>query len=171
MYFDGWLKLGGVGTGIVFISPDRKQLKYVVQILWQATNNEAKYEALINGLRIATSLRIKRLLFYGDLAIVINQLKKDWDCTKENVDAYCVEVRKLEKGTEKRRTTQTTQSLGRALYSLKNNPPKNLWVNDERWRTREELVAHQLATKILRIKILYPPSLRKNPKRWSGTGG
>jgi ribonuclease HI len=46
-------------------------------MLWQATNNEAKYEALIHGLTIVTSLRIKRLLVYGDSAVVINQVNKD----------------------------------------------------------------------------------------------
>jgi hypothetical protein len=29
--------------------------------------------------------------------MVINQVNKDWDCTKNNMDAYCAEVRKLEK--------------------------------------------------------------------------
>jgi ribonuclease HI len=71
-YFDGSLKLGRAGTGVLFISPEEKQLKYVLQILWQATNNEAEYEALIHGLRIMTSLRIKQLLIYGDSAVVIN---------------------------------------------------------------------------------------------------
>jgi ribonuclease HI len=59
MYFNGSLKLGGAGVGILFISPKGKQLKYVLQILWQATNNEVEYEALIHGLQIATSLGIK----------------------------------------------------------------------------------------------------------------
>jgi hypothetical protein len=44
-----------------------------------------------------TSLGIKRLLVYGDSTMVINQVNKDWDCTKNNMDAYCTEVRKLEK--------------------------------------------------------------------------
>jgi hypothetical protein len=30
MYFDGSLKLGGAGAGILFISLDGKQLKYVL---------------------------------------------------------------------------------------------------------------------------------------------
>ena len=47
MYFDGSLKLGRAGAGVLLISPEGKQLKYVLQILWQATNNEAEYEALI----------------------------------------------------------------------------------------------------------------------------
>jgi ribonuclease HI len=72
MYFDRSLKLGGAGAGVLFISPEGKQLKYVLQILWQATNNEAEYEALIHGLRIMTSLGIKRLLVYDDSAVVIN---------------------------------------------------------------------------------------------------
>ena len=53
MYFDGSLKLGGVGDGVLFISLDGKQLKYVLQILWPATNNEVEYEALLHGLRVA----------------------------------------------------------------------------------------------------------------------
>ena len=97
MYFDGSLKLGGVGAGVLLISPDGKQLKYVLQILWQATNNEAEYEALIHGLRVAITLGIKRLLIYGDSAVVINQVNKDWDCTKENMGTYCAKIRKLEK--------------------------------------------------------------------------
>jgi hypothetical protein len=30
MYFDGPLKLGGAGAGVLFISPEGKQLKYVL---------------------------------------------------------------------------------------------------------------------------------------------
>jgi ribonuclease HI len=96
MYFDGSLKLGGVGAGVLFISPDGKQLKYVLQILWPATNNEAEYEALIHGLQVAASLGIKRLLVYGDSSVVVNQINKDWNCTKETMDAYCAEVRVAE---------------------------------------------------------------------------
>jgi hypothetical protein len=61
------------------------------------SNNEAGYEALLHGLRLAISLSIKQLPVYGDSAVVINQVNKSWDCNKENMDAYCLEVRKLEK--------------------------------------------------------------------------
>jgi ribonuclease HI len=70
MYFDESLKLGGAGTCVLFISPEGKQLKYVLQILRQATNNEAEYEALIHGLQIAISLGIKQLLVYGHSTVV-----------------------------------------------------------------------------------------------------
>jgi hypothetical protein len=28
--------------------------------------------------------------------VVINQVNKSWDCNKENMDSYCLEVHKLE---------------------------------------------------------------------------
>jgi ribonuclease HI len=96
MYFDGSLKLKGAGTGVLLISPKGEQLKYVMQIFWKVSNNEAEYEALLHGLRLTISSGIKRLLVYGDSAVVINQVNKSWDRNKENMDACCLEVRKLE---------------------------------------------------------------------------
>jgi ribonuclease HI len=82
MYFDGSLKLKGASAGVLLISPKGKQLKYVLQIFWKVLNNEAEYEAL--------------LLAYDDAAVVINQVNKSWDRNKENMDAYFLEVHKLE---------------------------------------------------------------------------
>jgi hypothetical protein len=59
MYFDGSLKLDGGGAGVLFISPRGEQLKYVLQILWEVSNNEAECEALHHGLCLAISLGIK----------------------------------------------------------------------------------------------------------------
>jgi hypothetical protein len=59
MYFDGSLKLGGGGARVLFISPIGEQLKYVFQILFEISNNEAEYETLLHGLRLAVSLGIK----------------------------------------------------------------------------------------------------------------
>jgi ribonuclease HI len=96
IYFDGSLKLDGGGAGVLLISPRGEQLKYVLQILWEVSNNEAEYETLLHGLRLAISLGIKRLLVYGDSFLVVQQVNKEWDCNKETMDAYVQEVRKLE---------------------------------------------------------------------------
>jgi ribonuclease HI len=87
MYFDGSLKLEGTGAGVLLISPKGEQLKYILQIFWKVSNDEAEYEALIHGLCLAISLDITRLLVYGDSAVVINQVNKSWDRNKENMDA------------------------------------------------------------------------------------
>ena len=96
MYFNGSLKLGGGGAGVLFISPKGEQLKYVFQILFEVSNNEAEYEALLHGLRLAISLGIKRLLVYRDSLLVVQQVNKEWDINKETMDAYVAEIRKLE---------------------------------------------------------------------------
>jgi ribonuclease HI len=96
MYFDSSLNLEGTGAWVLLISPMGEQLKYVLQIFWKVSNNEAEYEALLHGLRLAASLGIKRLLVYSDSAVIINQVNKSWDRNKENMDAYCLEVLKLE---------------------------------------------------------------------------
>jgi ribonuclease HI len=96
MYFNGSLKLGGGGIGVLFISPTGEKLKYVFQILFKVSNNEAEYEALLHGLRLAVSLDIKRLLVYSDSLLVIQQVNKERDSNKDTMDTYIVEIRKLE---------------------------------------------------------------------------
>jgi ribonuclease HI len=97
MYFNSSLKLGGGGAGVLFISPRGERLKYVLQILSEVSNNEAKYEALLHGLRLAISVGIKRLLIYGDSLLVVQQVNKKWDINKDTMDAYVMELCKLEK--------------------------------------------------------------------------
>lgn len=97
MYFDGSLKLEGGGTGVLLIIPQGEHLKYILQTQFPVSNNKAEYEALLHGLRLVVSLSIKHLLLYGDSMVVIKQINKDWNRTKENIDAYRTEVCKLEK--------------------------------------------------------------------------
>jgi ribonuclease HI len=97
MYFDGSLKLGGGGAGVLFICLRGEQLKYVFQILFEVSKNEAEYEALLHSLRLAISLDIKRLLVYDDSLLVVQQVNKEWDINKDTLDAYIMEIRKLEK--------------------------------------------------------------------------
>jgi hypothetical protein len=56
--FDGSLQVQGVGVGILVTSPKGESLKYVLQMDFPASNNAAEYEALLHGLRIATTLGI-----------------------------------------------------------------------------------------------------------------
>jgi ribonuclease HI len=79
MYFDGSLNFEGADAGVLLISLTGEQLKYILQIFWKVSNNEAEYEALLHGLLLAASLGIKQLLPYGDSAVVINQVNKSWD--------------------------------------------------------------------------------------------
>ena len=69
IYFDGAFSLQGAGAGVLLITPTREHLKYVIQMHFpreMSTNNPAKYEGLLAGLRIAADLGIKKLIIKGD---------------------------------------------------------------------------------------------------------
>ena len=66
MYFDESLMKKGVGMGLVFVSPLRVRVRYMVHLHFPSSNNVAEYEALINALCITIELGIRRLDIRGD---------------------------------------------------------------------------------------------------------
>jgi hypothetical protein len=58
MYFDGSLMKKGADAGLVFMSPLGVRMRYMVHLHFPSSNNIAKYEALINNIRIAIELGI-----------------------------------------------------------------------------------------------------------------
>jgi ribonuclease HI len=136
MYFDGTLNLEGAGAEVLLIYPHGEQLKYVLQIHYKASNNGAEYEALIHRLRIAVSLGIKRLQAFGDSKVVIEQVNKEWDCVKDTMDAYCVEICKLKghfEGIEFQHVPQNNNVAADVLAKLGSRRalvPAGLFVRD-----------------------------------------
>jgi ribonuclease HI len=94
--FDGSLQLQGVGAGILVPSPKGESFKYVLQMHFPASNNAAEYEALLHGLRIATTLGICRLKVLEDSLIFVNQTNKEWSCLDDKILLYCQELYKRE---------------------------------------------------------------------------
>ena len=66
MYFNGSLMKKGAGVWLVFASPLRVHMRYMVRLHFPSSNNTVEYEALINGLRITIELGIRRLDVRGD---------------------------------------------------------------------------------------------------------
>jgi ribonuclease HI len=86
----------GAGAGLLFISPLGKHLRYMLRLHFPASNNVAEYEALLNGLRIAIELGVRRLDARGDSQLVIDQVMKNSHCCDPKMEAYYDEVRRLE---------------------------------------------------------------------------
>jgi ribonuclease HI len=96
MFFDGSLMKTGAGTGLLFISPFGKHLRYVLRLHFPVSNNVAEYEALVNGLRIAIELWVRRLDARGDSQLIIDQVMKNSHRRDPKMEAYCDEIRCLE---------------------------------------------------------------------------
>jgi ribonuclease HI len=75
MYFDGSKRVKGAGAGVILISPQGDKLKYVLRMSFpQASNNEAKYDALLHGMRMAKACGANRLKILGDSNLVVQQV-------------------------------------------------------------------------------------------------
>ena len=80
MYLDGSLIKKGASAGLVFISPLGIRMRYMVRLHFPSSNNVAEYEALINSLRVAVELGIRRLDVRGDSQLVVDQVMKESSC-------------------------------------------------------------------------------------------
>jgi ribonuclease HI len=94
--FDGSVQLHDARTGIMVTSPKGENFMYDMQMHFPVSNNAAEYEALLQGLRIATALNIHRLKVLGDSMLIINQANKEWSCLDDNMLLYCQGLHKLE---------------------------------------------------------------------------
>src|SRR3954470_5218031 len=89
MFFDGSKRQQGAGAGVVLISPKGMKLKYVLQVNFShASNNEAEYEALLHGMRMAKTCGATRLIIYGDSNLVVQQTMRNCDAIADNMAAY-----------------------------------------------------------------------------------
>jgi len=71
-------------------------MRYVIRIHFAASNNVAEYEALVNDLKIAIELGVRRLDVRGDSQLVIDQVMKASNYHDPKMEAYCKKVRRLE---------------------------------------------------------------------------
>ena len=88
MVFDGASNALGNGIGVVIISPKGFHTPFTSRLCFDCTNNMVEYEACILGLKAAINLRIKFLNVFGDSALVISQIKGDWNMKHLNLISY-----------------------------------------------------------------------------------
>ena len=79
LIFDGAVNFYGNGIGEIIITPRGTHIPFTERLKFDCTNNMAEYEACIMGLRAAIDLKIKFLSVFGDSALVISQIKGEWD--------------------------------------------------------------------------------------------
>ncbi|KAH7855450.1 hypothetical protein Vadar_025010 [Vaccinium darrowii] len=72
-----------------------------MSIDFPATNNEAEYETLIAGLRLALNLSIEELQVYSDSILVISQLNSDFSFGDSRMLKYLSHVLKLQEDFKK----------------------------------------------------------------------
>ena len=88
LYFDEASNALGNSIGAVLISPEGFHTPFTARLCFSCTNNMAEYEACIFGLKATIDLGINSLIVFGDSALIISQIKGEWDTKHPNLIPY-----------------------------------------------------------------------------------
>ena len=78
---------------MLLVSPKEELSPLAIKLSYECTNNVAKYEACIAGLRVALERGIRRLEVYGDSTLIIEQILGHWKINEKKLAPYraCLE--------------------------------------------------------------------------------
>ena len=71
VYVDGVVNQKGSGVGLVLISPERLVVEKSLRLGFSATNNEAEYETLLEGMSMVQRMGGKSATMFLDSRLVI----------------------------------------------------------------------------------------------------
>ncbi|KAI5338860.1 hypothetical protein L3X38_018132 [Prunus dulcis] len=88
LHVDGSANLQGCGAGLVLTTPDGLKIEYALRFDFRTSNNEAEYEALLAGLRLAKSMNAKQIRIHSDSQLIVNQVTADFATKDASMYAY-----------------------------------------------------------------------------------
>ncbi|GJR93356.1 reverse transcriptase domain-containing protein [Tanacetum coccineum] len=88
LFTHGASSTDGSGAGLMLVSPDGKEYTYTLRFEFETTNNEAEYQALLAGLRIAKEMNIQELAIFVDSQLVANQVKGTFEARQPVIKQY-----------------------------------------------------------------------------------
>ncbi|VFQ79099.1 unnamed protein product [Cuscuta campestris] len=88
VYTDGSSATDASGGGVVAISPEGFKAYYSVRFRFKVSNNEAEYEALLCGLRLAASLKAERIQVRCDSKLVVGHATGEFEAKDERMKKF-----------------------------------------------------------------------------------
>ena len=77
VYVDGAANQKGSGVGLVLISPKKLVVEKSLRLSFSATNNEAKYETLLEGMSMVHRMGGRSVTIFSDSRLVVSQVKSE----------------------------------------------------------------------------------------------
>ena len=85
VYVDGAANQKGSGVGLVLISPEKLIIEKSLKLGFSAMNNEAEYEALLEGISMVQKMGGKSAIMFSDSRLVIGQVKSELEARDERM--------------------------------------------------------------------------------------
>nr|GEY23232.1 hypothetical protein [Tanacetum cinerariifolium] len=95
LFTDGSSCTDSSGAGLILTNPEGIEFTYALRFRFDTTNNDAEYEALIAGLRIAEQMGVKNLQENVDSRLVANQVNGTYIAKEADMIRYLEKVRTL----------------------------------------------------------------------------
>ncbi|KAM2932232.1 hypothetical protein FF1_040327 [Malus domestica] len=95
LYVDGSSNQWCCRAGLVLTTPDKVAMEYALRFKFKASNNEAKYEALLAGLCLAKHFWVKQIEIISDSQLVVNQVTNNFDAKDNSMVAYLAKTQLL----------------------------------------------------------------------------
>ncbi|GKE78023.1 reverse transcriptase domain-containing protein, partial [Tanacetum coccineum] len=95
LFTDGSSNEGGSGAGLILTNPAEVEFTYALRFKFKASNNEAEYEALLAGLRIAEKIGVKHIEAFVDSKLVANQINDLYHAIEETMQKYLSKAKEL----------------------------------------------------------------------------
>ncbi|XP_022024666.1 uncharacterized protein LOC110925001 [Helianthus annuus] len=95
LYTDGASNEDGAGAGLRLVRPEKHEFTYAIKLDFKNTNNEAKYEAFLAGLRLAIKMGAKNLQVRVDSLLIASQINGLYDAKGEVMALYLDQAKEL----------------------------------------------------------------------------
>ena len=84
--------------GIVLASPERTIIEKSLRLGFLATNNEAEYEALLQGMAMVQKMGGKAVEMFSDSRLVVGQVTGELEAREARMQGYLSQVKRLQSG-------------------------------------------------------------------------
>ena len=96
VYEDGASNQKGSEVGLILMSPEKVVIKKSLRLYFSATNNEAEYETLLEGMAMVQRMGRKSIKLFLDSRLVIGQVRGELEAKDERMQGYLNQVKCLQ---------------------------------------------------------------------------
>ena len=96
VYVDGVANQRGSEVGLILVYPEQITIEKSLKLGFSATNNEAEYEVLLEGMSMVQRMGGKAVKMVSNSRLVVGQVKGELEVKDKRMQGYLSQVRHLQ---------------------------------------------------------------------------
>lgn len=109
----------GSGTSLILTTLEEEEVTYDLRFDSHTSNNEAEYEALLTGLRLAKQMGVEAIAALTDSRLVSNHINRSFEARNKRMEVYVKIVQQLTKSFKEFTIKQIPRSENRREDTLR----------------------------------------------------